>query len=218
MSGGPAGGGMSGGGIGLMSGGGLSIGSGGRGISGCWGCSIMRDGGARLLPIRVVRPRRMALCRLTGAGRVPRPVTHCSNDLTCEHAWTALCSRASRTSRGATRGPSNRAQARNGALLAPREMRFGTAGQTSVCASTTGGVVHTFRVIKFPDFTDVIVRAYVGQPVSQRTLKTAIKRLDLESGATTSRRTRNFRPPSRRCCSSRSARSFHNGRWFEKRA
>ena len=34
MSGGPAGGGMSGGGIGLMSGGGLSIGSGGRGMSG----------------------------------------------------------------------------------------------------------------------------------------------------------------------------------------
>jgi hypothetical protein len=41
MSGGPAGGGISGGGIGLMSGGGLSIGSGGRGKSGRDGCSIM---------------------------------------------------------------------------------------------------------------------------------------------------------------------------------
>jgi len=40
MSGGPAGGGMSGGGTGLMSGGGLSMGSGGR-TSGIDGCSIM---------------------------------------------------------------------------------------------------------------------------------------------------------------------------------
>jgi len=42
ISGGPAGGGMSGGGTGLMSGGGLSIGSGGPGKSGLAGCSIMR--------------------------------------------------------------------------------------------------------------------------------------------------------------------------------
>src|SRR5439155_12253772 len=43
MSGGPAGGGMSGGGTGLISGGGLSTGSGGRGMSGRDGCSIMRS-------------------------------------------------------------------------------------------------------------------------------------------------------------------------------
>ncbi len=60
-------------------------------------------------------------------------------------------------------------------------MWFGTAGQTSVCASTLGGVLHTFRVIKFPDFTDSIIRAYLGQPVSQRTLRTAVGRLELES-------------------------------------
>ena len=55
MSGGPAGGGMSGGGMGLMSGGGLSIGSGGRGISGREGCSIMRLVGATSDPFTVVR-------------------------------------------------------------------------------------------------------------------------------------------------------------------
>src|SRR6185503_19248878 len=41
MSGGPAGGGMSGGGTGLMSGGGRSMGSGGRGKGDGDGCSIM---------------------------------------------------------------------------------------------------------------------------------------------------------------------------------
>jgi len=45
MSGGPAGGGMSGGGTGLMSGGGLSMGSGGRGKSGFGGCSIAMGAG-----------------------------------------------------------------------------------------------------------------------------------------------------------------------------
>src|SRR5215831_19180866 len=63
MSGGPAGGGMSGGGTGLMSGGGLSMGSGGRGIVGLDGCSIMSSSVCKTLACggrHVGRPLRTA--------------------------------------------------------------------------------------------------------------------------------------------------------------
>ena len=57
MSGGPAGGGISGGGTGLMSGGGLSMGSGGVGNVGFDGCSIMPGKAARGQPPAALRWR-----------------------------------------------------------------------------------------------------------------------------------------------------------------
>src|SRR5688572_21015352 len=59
ISGGPAGGGMSGGGTGLISGGGASIGSGGRGKSGFEGCSIISTIAATTLPGSLSRHQRV---------------------------------------------------------------------------------------------------------------------------------------------------------------
>ncbi len=71
--GGPAGGGMSGGGIGLISGGGASIGSGGRGKS-AGGCSIMPSHSATTLPLGVRQHARVAITasRLSESRRAAR--------------------------------------------------------------------------------------------------------------------------------------------------
>jgi hypothetical protein len=69
MSGGPAGGGMSGGGTGLISGGGLSIGSDGRGNSDD-GCSSIRGQVATTLPTLVFGYTPMSSFHRSGCARM----------------------------------------------------------------------------------------------------------------------------------------------------